>query len=70
MNWIEKIRNKPAKEKIGLIWGCVIVAAALLIILWVVTWHYKKTAPKDTSVFQTFSRGIKDVQNNFKTPTK
>ena len=70
MNWIEKIRAKPPEQRIRVIWICVIVAAVLLIILWIVTWGYKKTAPKDTSVLDTIFRGAKNFNTNFKVPQK
>lgn len=66
MAWIEKIRNKSRAEKIRLIWIWVIIAAVLLIILWIATWGYKKSAPIDTSLINTFSTGINKAKDQFK----
>ena len=70
MGWIERVQNKPRAEKIKIIWICVIIAAVILIVLWVVTWGYRKRVPKDTTFFQTFSKSIQDVKKNFKLPPK
>jgi len=70
MNFLENIRKKPREERVKFIWIMVIVAAVFLIILWIVTWGYKKTAPKDTSVLNVLTRGLKDAKTNFNPPKK
>lgn len=66
MSWIEKVRNKPQEEKIHLIWITVVLAAVILLALWIVLAHFSKDLPKDTSLFKTVGKGIKDVRNNYK----
>jgi predicted permease len=66
MNFIEKIRNKPHAEKIRIIWIVVIIAVVLLIILWALTSRIAKNNPKDTTLFQTIGRGIKDIKENYR----
>jgi len=66
MNIIEKLRQKPQAEKIRIIWTVIIISVILLIILWTLTSKIGKSGPKDTTLFQTFFRGVKDVGNNYK----
>ena len=66
MNWIEKIRQKPRAEKLRIIWTVVIVAALLLIVVWVLSARYYKGVPKDTSLFQTIGQGFHDVKEKLK----
>lgn len=62
MSWLEKIRNKPQAEKIRLIWIACAIAAALLIIIWILTSRLKRDLPKDTSLFQTISKAVKNLK--------
>ncbi len=66
MSWLENIRNKPHHEKIRLIWIFAIITGVLLILLWIATTRINKNLPKDTSLFNTISRGVSDLRNNYK----
>ena len=66
MGWIENIQKKPQAEKIRIIWTVTILAVIFLIIIWVFTAKLTKNTPKDTTLFQTISKGIKDFKSNFK----
>ena len=66
MNWVERVRTKPQEQKIRLVWTGVVIAAVLMIVLWIVTARWNKNLPKDLTLFQTISRGITDIKNNFK----
>lgn len=66
MGWINDIQKKPKEERIRIIWICVIVAAVLLIVLWIMTWGYKKSAPKDTTLFNTISKSFNNAKEQFK----
>ena len=61
MGLLNKIRNKSHAEKVRIIWitcGC---AAAVLIIIWILTSRLRQDLPKDTSLFKTISRGVKNL---------
>ena len=66
MAWIEKIRSKSQEEKVRIIWVMVIVAAVILVLLWIITARFSRTLPKDTTLFDTLSKGIQDVKNNYR----
>jgi len=66
MNWIEKIRSKPQEQKIRLIWITIIVAAVVLLVLWIILSRFSRSLPKDTTLFDTFGKGVKDLQDNYK----
>lgn len=66
MGWIESVRKKPKEERVRIIWIFVIIAAAFLIILWIATWGYKKSAPKDTTLFDAAAKSFQDAKDNFK----
>lgn len=66
MSWIEKIRQKPQKEKIRIIWATILAAVVLLIALWVITGRISKNTPKDTTLFETIGKGVKDIRDNYK----
>ncbi len=66
MNWIEKIRQKPQEQKIRLIWITIIVAAVVLLALWIILSRYSRSLPKDTTLFDTLGKGVKDLQDNYK----
>ncbi len=66
MNWIEKIQKKSQTEKLRLIWTCAIVAVLLMIGVWMISNRYGKHIKKDTTLFETFGRGIRDVKTNFR----
>ncbi len=68
MPLLENIRKQPHHKRIRLIWICVGVAAIVLIILWVVTWRFRKEVPRDTTLFDTIGRGFNDLQDNYNKP--
>lgn len=70
MKWVEKIRNKPKEERIRIIWIFVIVGAALLIALWIATWGYKKSAPQDTTFFDTAAKSYEDLRKQLRSNNK
>ena len=49
-----------------IIWTVVIVVAALLIVVWIISDRYHKNAAKDTTLFQAIGKGVKDVKDNFR----
>lgn len=65
MNWIAKIRNKPDAVKIRIIWGVCIGVFALLVIVWGISYKYRKNIPKDTTLFKTIGEGVKKVKDNY-----
>ena len=66
MDWINKVRNKPQEEKIRIVWIVVIVAAVVLLGLWIILAHYSRSLPKDTTLFDTLGQGFKDIRDNYK----
>ena len=65
MQWLEKIRNKPHKEKVRLIWIAAIVMVIILVGLWVATAEIRKDVPKDTTLFKAVGQGVNDVIENY-----
>lgn len=70
MSFLENLRNQPHAKKIRTIWICCGIAAVILVILWAVTWHYRKEVPRDTTLFDTLGRGVNDMKNNYNKPIK
>lgn len=66
MSWLENIRNKPQHVKLRIIWIVIAATTVLLIILWWLTSKITSDMPKDTTLFQTIGRGIRDVRDNFR----
>lgn len=66
MDFLKKIQNKPQEQKLRLIWIVAISIAVLLIIVWVISYRFEKSVPKDTTLFQTLGKGIQDVRDNYK----
>jgi predicted permease len=62
MSLINTIRNKPQNEKIRLIWIIIIIVIVLLILLWIATSKIFEDRPKDTTLFQTLGRGLRDIK--------
>lgn len=65
MPWIEKIRSKPQKEKIKIIWAVAIIITISMLVVWIISARMTKKVAGDTTLFQTIGRGIKDLKNNF-----
>lgn len=65
MNWIEKIQKKSQTEKLRLIWIFAAAVVVLMIGIWAISAKYGRHLKKDTTLFETFGRGIKDVRTNF-----
>jgi len=38
----------------------------VLVLIWILSYGYRKDMQKDTTLYDTISNGIKDVRNNFK----
>lgn len=70
MQTLDKIRQQPPQKKIRMIWICCGIAVILLIVLWAVTWRFRKNVPRDTSLFETLGRGVHDLKNNYNKPIK
>lgn len=66
MGIIEKIQNKPDSVKIKIMWVVGIAVVILLIVVWGISYKYRKNIPKDKTLFNTIGDGIKNVKNNFK----
>ena len=66
MGIIQHVQKKSREEKIRIIWIISIVCLAALVALWVITSKLRGHLPKDTSLFQTVNRGIKDLKDNYK----
>ncbi len=62
MQWLEKLRAKPKDEKIRLLWITTIIAAVLLVGIWILIGNYNNGAPKNLELFKT----IRDSVKNFK----
>jgi len=65
MNFIDNIRRKPQEEKIRIIWITVAIAATIMIMLWFISAKFSKQVGKDTTLFRTIGRGIKDIKDNY-----
>jgi len=70
MSFVEKLRKQPRDKKIRIIWICAAVVVVILAVLWVITWHYRKEVPADTTLFDTISRGVHDFGTNYNKPIK
>lgn len=66
MSWMEKLQKKSHSEKIKIIWLTVITVFIFLVIIWIFTSNISHYKQKDTTLFETFSRSLKDLGNNFK----
>lgn len=64
MQWLENLRKKSQQEKIRLIWIVAIVAAVILIVLWILTSRIAQSLPKDTSLFQSIKQEFKVVRDS------
>lgn len=62
MNLIEKIRQKPQKDKIKLIWLICISSAVVMLILWIITSKIGQSMPKDTGIFKLMKNSIKALK--------
>jgi len=66
MNFIQKIQNKTTAEKMRIIWIVVIIAAILLVGIWIISAKYYKNTDKDTTFFESIGNGVKEVKDNYK----
>jgi phosphate/sulfate permease len=66
MSILNNLQKKTPAQKFRIIWTTAIVVVALLIGAWIISARYSKNISKDTSLFQTLGKGIKDVQDNYK----
>jgi len=62
MQWLEKLRAKPKQEKIRLLWITTIIAAVLLIGIWILIGNYNNGAPKNLELFKTIENSIKNFK--------
>ncbi len=65
MNWLERIRQKPQREKLKIIWTVVVIVFVLLVLLWIVTSRISKNQTKDTTLFQTIGQGFHNIKANY-----
>lgn len=66
MGFIEKIQNKPQAEKFRIMWTVAIIVVIILVAVWVISAHFNKDVPKDTTLFQTLGQGVKNIGNSLK----
>lgn len=66
MSLLTSIQNKPQAEKIKLMWVIASVVAVLLILVWILSYRFHKKIDPDTTLFDSFGQGVKDVKNNYK----
>ncbi|MCX6797393.1 MAG: hypothetical protein NTX98_02865 [Candidatus Doudnabacteria bacterium] len=66
MDWLKNLQKKTHAEKVKIIWLTAIVAFVFLVIIWILTSNMSRYKQKDTTLFQTISRGLKDMKNNFR----
>ncbi len=62
MQWLEKLRAKPKEEKIRLLWMTTIIAAVLLVGIWILIGNYNNGAPKNLELFKTIENSIKNFK--------
>lgn len=68
MSWLENVRNQPKEKKLRLIWMFAAISVIILVVLWIITAQVKKDVPRDTSLFDTIGRGVKDLRQNYNKP--
>ncbi len=66
MSWLEKIRSLNPAAKLKFIWVICGLVVLLLILVWVASAKFHKNIIKDISLFQTISKGFRDVKDNYK----
>jgi cytoskeletal protein RodZ len=66
MSLIDNIRKKTPAQKLKIIWTVVIVIVIVMVGIWIISARYYKNVAKDTTLFQSLGKGIKDVQDNYK----
>lgn len=62
--FIRHVRSKPEHKRDHYIWIIVGVAAALLIIIWMIVGNGRKSSP-DENFFETFNHGLEEGRNTF-----
>ncbi|MDR3642824.1 MAG: hypothetical protein P4L74_04330 [Candidatus Doudnabacteria bacterium] len=65
MSILNNIRNKSPEQKFRIMWTVAVVIVIVMIAVWVVSAHYYKNVPKDTTLFQSLGKGFKDVRDNY-----
>jgi uncharacterized membrane protein YqiK len=65
MSWLQTIQNKPQAVKIKIMWVVGIVAAILLIFVWIISYKFNKSTPPDTTLFNTIGQGVHNVKQNY-----
>ncbi|HEX3100008.1 MAG TPA: hypothetical protein VHQ41_03475 [Patescibacteria group bacterium] len=59
---IENIRSKPPHHRDRIIWICAAIAAALLLLIWVLVGDGHREGT-DSNFFQTFNQGVNEGKN-------
>ena len=62
MLWLERVRKKPHNEKVRLIWIICGWTAALLVVIWIVSSHYAKKLPADSTLFTVIGQSFHDMK--------
>jgi hypothetical protein len=62
MGLLQKIQSKPHEEKVRLIIIIAVITGIVLFALWILTANWDAHTAKDTSLFQTIGRGIRDLR--------
>lgn len=66
MNLLTKIQNKTPEEKRKIIWTTIITVTVILGLLWLLTSRVKQGLPKDTTLWDTIAKGVKNAGTNIK----
>jgi heme/copper-type cytochrome/quinol oxidase subunit 2 len=66
MSWLENLQKKSHAEKVRIIWLMVAIVSIFLVVVWIFTSNISRYKQKDTTLFQTIGRGVKDFGNNFR----
>ena len=66
MSWLNKVRNFPQEKKIRIMWTVAVIAAAVLIILWILSSKWKKNINGDSTLFHTLGQGFHNIKENYK----
>ena len=65
MSIISKIQNLPREKKIKIMWFIATIVALLMLAVWIISYRFHKKTNPDTTLFDSFGQGVKDVKNNY-----
>jgi hypothetical protein len=70
MNWLEKIRNKPQKEKERWLKIILVVCFFLLILFWILIGNNIFNYERNNSIVKTFFKELTNRKNSTSNPLK